>query len=73
MIGHTVKAFGNKGVTMRTFTEENGYRWLAFVSGYTAKQLMKYGTGDLVIVSAPSKPKFTRYTGFHYNVYLRLR
>lgn len=58
---------------MRTFTEENGYRWLAFVGGDTVKQLMRYGTDDLVFVTAPSKPKFARYTGFHYNVYLRLR
>lgn len=73
MIGHTEKALGNKGErTMRTYTEKNGYRWIALVDSQAAKVLMAYGTGNLVFVAMPSKPKFSKYCGFKYMVYLKL-
>lgn len=57
---------------MRTFTEQNGYKWIALVDSHSAKELMEYGTNALVFVAAPSRPKFAKYTGFMYHVFIRL-
>lgn len=73
MIGHIARALGNKGeMTMRTYTEKNGYKWIAIVDSHSAKELMEYGTKALVFVAVPSRPKFAQYIGFSYHVYLRV-
>ena len=57
---------------MRTYTEKNGYRWIAVVDSHAATELLKWGTKSLVIVSTPSKPKWSKYVGFSYQVYLKI-
>ena len=57
---------------MHTYTEKNGYRWIAVVDSHTANELLKYGTASLVIVATPSQPKWAKYVGFSYQVYLKI-
>lgn len=58
-------------IAMRTFTEKSGYKWIAIVNSQTAKELMIYGTSGLVFVAVPSTPRFAKFCGFSYHVYLK--
>lgn len=61
------------GSTMRTFTQENGFEFVGFVDSHAAKELMNFGSSRLVFVAAPATPRATKYMGFCYRVYFRLR